>query len=208
MKSTQLLLAALLCGVPLVASAQIGVGIRVGIPVGEAPPPPLVETYGQAPAGPGWFWVSGHWVRHRGRWIWVNGRWDRRIGYAWSPGHWDQGPNGWIWIDGRWVVPGPGPAVVMVPQTTTTTVTTSAAPPPSEVYVEAAPPAPIVEEIGVAPAPDYFFINGHWGWNGGRWVWSRGYWGRHPHWHPGGGWVGGRWDRRGNGYAWHEGHWR
>ena len=208
MKSTQLLLAALLCGIPLAASAQVGVGIgvNVGGVVREAPPAPMVETYGPQPVGPGWIWVGGHWARRHGRWIWINGRWDRRVGYMWGPGHWDQSPNGWVWVEGQWVVPivpaAPGVA------TSTTTTTTTAGPVVGEFVVEAAPPAPIVETYGPAPGPDYFFISGHWGWADGQWVWTRGYWGRHPHWHAGGGWVGGRWDRRGNGYVWREGHWR
>ena len=43
-----------------------------------------------------------------------------------------------------------------------------------------APPAPIVEEIVVAPGPDYIWVGGGWLWRHDRWVWNRGYWHR-PH---------------------------
>ena len=180
-KSTKFLLAALVCGAPLLASAQvgIGIGINLGGVVREGPPPPLVESYGPAPAGPGWFWIGGHWARHHGR---------------------------WIWIGGRWVAPAAPPQVVYAPPPPQ--VVYAPPPPTGEIVVQAAPPAPIAEDYGVAPGPDFFWIGGHWGWAGGRWAWNRGYWGRHPHWHPGGGWEAGHWDRRGGGYVWREGHWR
>jgi hypothetical protein len=43
------------------------------------------------------------------------------------------------------------------------------------------PPAPIVEQVVVAPGPDYMWVGGAWGWYEGRWVWHRGYWHRPIH---------------------------
>jgi hypothetical protein len=74
MKLTPLFIAGLICGAPLIGSAQInvGVGFNVGAPVREAPPPPRAEVMQVAP-GPGYVWISGHWA------------W--RHGWYWAPGH-------------------------------------------------------------------------------------------------------------------------
>ena len=99
MKFQNLLIAGLLCGVPLVSSAQfnVGVGINLGVPVREAPPPPREEVIVAAP-GPGYAWIGGHWAWHHG-WVWVRGHWDRRAGYSWAPGHWDRrGDGSYVWI--------------------------------------------------------------------------------------------------------------
>ncbi len=47
------------------------------------------------------------------------------------------------------------------------TVTTAPATPP---------PAPLVEPMVVAPAPDYFWVSGAWIWLDGGWAWRHGYW--------------------------------
>jgi hypothetical protein len=73
--------------------------------------------------------------------------------------------------------------------------------------VPVAPPPPQVEYIGPAPGVGYVWLNGYWGWSGGRHVWNGGRWeaprpGYHwtPHsWsHDRDGWRehGGRWNRR------------
>lgn len=79
------------------------------------------------------------------------------------------------------------------------------------VVVEAAPaepPAPVVETIVVAPAPNYVWTGGHWYWNSVGWVWVSGHYVRVV---PGFHWVrshyvawGPWWARR-----WHyvPGHW-
>jgi hypothetical protein len=73
--------------------------------VEEAPPAPMVETYGPAP-GPDFFWITGRWARVGGRWSWAGGRWERHPhphpGGAWIAGHWNHGPHGYVWIEGRW----------------------------------------------------------------------------------------------------------
>ena len=89
----------------------------------------------------------------------------------------------------------------------------SAPPPPRpgqqvEVVASEAPPTPIVEAIPVAPGPEFFWIGGHWHWNGVQYVWFRGHyvirqagWGHyvpgHWAWRPGLGryvWVPAHWE--------------
>jgi hypothetical protein len=101
--------------------------------------------------------------------------------------------GGWVWFEGHYA------AIAAPPR--------AAAGAAVEVMADEEPPAPIVETIPVAPAPDFFWVGGHWHWNGG-WVWVRGRFVRHPHFHPGGHWEPGHWDRRGAHWVWHDGHWR
>ncbi len=81
--------------------------------------------------------------------------------------------------------------------------------PVMEVRVREAPPPPRREYIVECPGPrsEWFWIGGHWQWNGRQWVWYGGHWHRIPPqrrvyvsgvWrvHADGGyfWVGGHWD--------------
>jgi hypothetical protein len=206
---TQLLslLAALSCA-PLISQAgtSVGIGIGVGAPppyppgavvIPATPPPPQAEVVTIAP-GPNFVWVTGHWAwqpRGRRHWTWVRGTWIARPSQAavWTPGHWVAAEHGWVWVEGQWTVPAvppPGPAIA------------------GEAIVQEAPPAPIAERRPRhPPGPDFFWIAGHWAWNGG-WVWQPGRFEHRPHDHPGTRWEAGRWDRRGNGYIWIEGGWR
>src|ERR1022692_2532867 len=49
-----------------------------------------------------------------------------------------------------------------------------------EVVVAEAPPAAIVEAVGVLPGPGYFWIGGYYHWYGNRWGWVRGHYGPPP----------------------------
>jgi hypothetical protein len=196
MKISKLTLVAVLSSAPMavLADSRVDFGISVeapapGVVVATPPPPMASEIISPAP-GPNFVWVGGHW-KWRGRWrgwAWVRGRWAQRP-YAnaeWIAGHWGPAPGGWVWIEGQWVAPQP---------------------PVSQAYVVgSAPPPPIFETVYPAPGPDYFWIGGSWAWHG-RWIWSPGHYERHPHFHPGAGWVNGHWDRRGGGYIWIGGHW-
>lgn len=51
----------------------------------------------------------------------------------------------------------------------------SMAAPRVDVFVGAAPPAPLVERIP-PPRHGYVWAPGHWEWNGRRHIWVRGYW--------------------------------
>ena len=68
-----------------------------------------------------------------------------------------------------------------------------------------APPPPRGEIIGVAPAPGYVWLNGYWGWSGGRHQWVGGRWepGR-----PGHYWAPHAWVREGGGWRMNGGQWR
>jgi hypothetical protein len=110
---------------------------------------------------------------------------------VWVEGHWDNTPNGYVWVEGHWA---PAAPVAYV------------APAPAAVYVQSAPPPLLVEHPGPVPGPEYFWIAGHWTWNG-RWVWAPGYYGRHPYFHPGARWVDGHWDHRGRAWVWVGGRW-
>jgi hypothetical protein len=197
MKISQISLIALACAAaPLTTRAGLDVGINIGFPgvvVMGQPPPPRVEVI--TPGPPGTIWIRGHWAWRHERWEWITGHWDRasQPGSTWIPGQWIPRGNGYVWIEGHYIVQATPPP-----------------PPPGqqvEVVASEAPPAPIYEAVPVAPGPDFFWIGGHWHWNGG-WVWLGGHYDRHPHYHPGGYWEAGHWDRRGGNYVWHEGRWR
>jgi hypothetical protein len=70
------------------------------------------------------------------------------------------------------------------------------------VYVQVAPPAPIVETVPVVPGPGYVWVGGHYTWNGNRYVWLGGHYIRH-----GGHWCEGGWRHEYRGYRWADGHW-
>src|SRR5437764_4893686 len=51
------------------------------------------------------------------------------------------------------------------------------------VYVDEPPPEPRVEVVGVAPGPDYFWVDGYWYAHGRNFDWHPGHWERRrgPH---------------------------
>ncbi len=65
-------------------------------------------------------------------------------------------------------------------------------------------PDDVVYERGVAPGPDYVWIDGDWVWGGGRYTWRQGRW---DHARPGRTWHAGSWSQGGRGYHWNRGHW-
>ena len=78
--------------------------------------------------------------------------------------------------------------------------------PPGEVVVTEAPPAPLVEVVGVAPGPGYFWIGGYYHWYGSRWGWVAGHYALPPR--HGAVWVGPRYDYRGGRRVYIRGYWR
>jgi hypothetical protein len=202
MKITQITLLALACSAaPLAVQAGIDIGINLGGPevvIQGRPPQERIEVIPLSP-GPGYFWIRGHWAWRHEHWEWISGRYERpaQPGGVWIAGQWVARGNGWVWIEGHYSYqpayqPGPPPGAPVGDV---------------EVVASEAPPAPLFEAVPYAPGPDFFWIGGHWNWNG-RWVWVHGRYDRHPHFHPGAGWEAGRWDRRGGSWVWHEGHWR
>jgi hypothetical protein len=73
------------------------------------------------------------------------------------------------------------------------------------IYVNVAPPAPIVEAPPPVPQPGYVWAPGYYSWVNGAHVWVPGHYiaGR-PGWH----WVPDRWVQRGPRYVYVAGHWR
>ena len=83
----------------VVYPARVG---YVGDVVYDAPPAPIVETYGVAP-GPGYFWIGGYWNWVGGRHEWVGGHWaEPRRGYRWEPHRWEHAGGGWRQRPGHW----------------------------------------------------------------------------------------------------------
>ena len=221
MKVKNLVYTGLILALPALSYASdISVGINLGgagIFIHEAPPPPRVERHEHAP-GPDFIWIQGHWNNHHGRWEWIRGHWDRRPGMRYIAGHWEQRGQGWMWIDDQWVTMAPPPpppqaqVQVVVPQPPQPQY----APQPQAVIeqpqqpvvmVEQPVPALIVETPGRRPGHDFFWVGGHWSWQG-VWVWIPGEWRRHPHFHEGAMWYPGHWEDRGHGHVWIEGYWR
>lgn len=75
------------------------------------------------------------------------------------------------------------------------------------------PPADQKDIVPVCPgpAPQWYFIPGHWEWRG-QWVWVPGHWRTRPH--SGDIWLPGKWlqetnqTQQTNVYVWKSGHWR
>ncbi len=76
----------------------------------------------------------------------------------------------------------------------------------AEIYSELPPPDDQVEVVGVAPGPGYIWLNGYWGWEGGRYAWHAGRWETPPE--PHAVYEHERWEKRGTRYYFHRGGWR
>jgi len=77
------------------ASAQIGIGIRIG-----PPPAPRVIVTPSPPPGPDFIWVEGYWYPVHGHYRWHEGYWSR----APYPGARWVGPRfeGGLYYNGYW----------------------------------------------------------------------------------------------------------
>lgn len=71
-------------------------------------------------------------------------------------------------------------------------------------YVTDQPAEPVYVQPA-APGAGYVWIDGEWGWSGGRYVYTRGYWSR-----PRAGYhyERGHWNHTARGYRWNRGGWR
>jgi hypothetical protein len=175
-----------LMGAPAAGYAQQPPAI---VRINVAPPASQAEVVPAAPS-PNHVWISGWWNWDGQRHVWQGGHWELgRPGFTWTPAHWVAEPNGvWAFRAGQWVPYG-APAGVQ-----------------GTIYSPAAPPAPQVEVIPVAPSPRHHWAYGHWAWNGGRWVWVGGHWQESR---AGYYWVGHHWQHLPDGrWVFVEGHWR
>jgi hypothetical protein len=73
------------------------------------------------------------------------------------------------------------------------------------VYAPSAPPPLQAEVVPVAPSPVHVWINGYWGWGGGRYAWTPGYWAVPPR--PGYVWHPRRWEHGPHGWHQRGGRW-
>jgi hypothetical protein len=74
----------------------------------------------------------------------------------------------------------------------------------ARIWVQVAPPAPIVETVPAQPGAGYVWVGGYYRWDGARYVWVHGHYVAH-----GGAWVPGHWEHvTGSGWYWVPGHWR
>jgi len=100
---TALIIGAALAGpllaLPMVASAQVSVGISVD--VGPPPLPYYPQPY--APA-PGYIWAPGYWAYGSYGYYWVPGTWVLApdAGMLWTPGYWGWREGFYWWNSGYW----------------------------------------------------------------------------------------------------------
>jgi len=86
-------------------------------------------------------------------------------------------------------------------------VAATSAPALAQVYVNIAPPAPIVETRPVTTHPGWVWVPGYYRWNGSSYVWVHGHYANPPH--TNATWVPGHWGQGPRGrWFWRAGHWR
>jgi hypothetical protein len=84
---------------PAPSSAQVAIGVSVGIA------PPELPIYEQPPIpGYGYVWTPGYWAYGPEGYYWVPGTWvlPPTIGYLWTPPWWGWGDGGYLWHAGYW----------------------------------------------------------------------------------------------------------
>ena len=88
-----------MAALPATSSAQVFVGIGVGIP------PPAIPVYVQPPCPtPNFIWQPGYWAWGPGGYYWVPGTWvaPLGIGLLWTPGYWGWNSGAYYWHRGYW----------------------------------------------------------------------------------------------------------
>ncbi len=94
-----MLFSAVILGIPIVANAQvaIGVSVRVG--------PPVLPVYAQPVCpGPGYIWTPGYWAYGDDDYYWVPGTWVMapEPGLLWTPGYWGFSEGVYVFHRGYW----------------------------------------------------------------------------------------------------------
>ena len=173
-------------------------------PVDKRPPellqemPPVDKPEGQV------LWIPGYWAwdNERADYLWVSGTW--RVpppNKHWVPGYWREELGRWRWVAGFW-------STATAQEDTTHPVSYQPAPP--------APPS--TAPPGEAPAPNAFYVPGHWVWRetgteiindvrtyrAAGYAWVPGYWGRVQ---PGYVWIGAHYTWTPSGYVLIDGYW-
>ncbi len=94
-----LLFALVLLAISAASSAQISVGVSIGIA------PPELPVYDQ-PISPGddYIWTPGYWAYGDDDYYWVPGTWVEapEVGYLWTPGYWGGDGDRYIFHEGYW----------------------------------------------------------------------------------------------------------
>ena len=90
---------AVFLAIPVPSSAQVAVGVRVGIA-----PPPLPDYTQPICPGDGYIWTPGYWDWDGSEYYWVPGTWMEapEVGYLWTPGYWGWGDDGYFFNEGYW----------------------------------------------------------------------------------------------------------
>jgi len=89
----------MLFALPIVASAQIALGISINVA------PPILPVYEQPPMpDEGYLWTPGYWAYGEDGYYWVPGTWilPPTAGYLWTPGYWGADGGDFQWHDGYW----------------------------------------------------------------------------------------------------------
>jgi hypothetical protein len=79
---------------------------------------------------------------------------------------------------------------------------TAVLPASAQVYIQIAPPTPVVEIVPASPGSGYVWVPGRYNYNGGRYVWAGGSYQRHA-----GRYCNGHWRHDARGYVWVDGRW-
>ncbi len=169
-------------------------GVRVAIG-----PPALRHEVAPVAPSPRHLWIGGHWAWRGNAHVWLTGHWalPPGPGYAWEPARWENAAGAWTFYEGHWRSSEPvDPAYAYQP----------APPPVNPVYVETAPPAPIVEVRPAIPFEGAAWIPGYWHWNGTHHAWVAGRWSARPAGHE---WHEHRWEQRADGrWGYQPGRWQ
>lgn len=186
MAKSFLLLSALLISLSGCAVAPAQRVEYVGTRVMLAPPPPRVEVISMAPA-PHWYWAGGHWAWQNNSYVWVGGHWvEPREREVFVQAYWSRERGNWVFHPAQWR-----------PMRASAEVVLTSTP--------KAPPPPRIEVIPTPPGIDYFWINGHWGWQRGEHAWVSGHWEAHR---PGAHWAHAHWVRVGPAWQLRGDHWQ
>lgn len=184
--------------------AETAADSATSLVIEEAPPPPEREVIVARPS-PAHVWIGGYWGFQAGKHVWISGRWDLppRSNVVWVAPRWERHRHrhGYVFVPGCWRDGPVRPRTTVVVESDgwrSDGVVVVTAPPPPRTYVHFQRPP--------RPSYEHRWIDGYWGWHGGRHVWIEGCWRRPPRGHSH--WVAPRWERRKGGYIFIEGSWR
>jgi hypothetical protein len=158
-------------------------------PVNKPPPKPIDEMPpAEKPEGNA-VWIPGYWAWDEDRkdYLWVSGTW--RVpppGQHWMSGYWKEEAGQWHWVGGFW-------SAAQTQSNTNHQIT----------YMPAPPAPPNISPPGQPPAPDSFFVPGHWGWHDAGYTVANG---AQVYREAGYSWVAGYWARVQPGYVWIPAH--